>query len=145
MKMSLKVTTFIKRCGLLRVVKCWKTSRLLDAYFWKFWQFWTTSKIGFKIELRYYLNCAYSRRSMVFLLSFNYILYILHITCEISSHSVDCGVYPSRLEINYRHTLQYITKQELFFISFLVLLIIPRLWFVDRDSHHYICHVKESW
>ena len=48
MKMSLKDTTFIKRCGLQRVVKCWKTSRLLDAYFW---QFWTTSKIALNIEL----------------------------------------------------------------------------------------------
>ena len=64
MKM-LKDTTFIKRCGLQRVVKCWKISRLLDAYFWKFWQFWTTSKIGHKIKLRYYLNCAYLRRSTV--------------------------------------------------------------------------------
>ena len=54
-----------KRCGLQRVVKCWKTSRLLDAYFWKFWQFWTTSKIVLKMELCYYLNCAYSRRSTV--------------------------------------------------------------------------------
>ena len=48
MKMSLKDTTFIKRCGLQRLVKCWKTSRLLDAYFW---QFWTTSKIALNIEL----------------------------------------------------------------------------------------------
>ena len=63
MNMSLKDTTFIKRCGLQRVVKCWKTLRLLDAYFW---QFWTTSKIGLKIELRYYLNCASSRRSTVY-------------------------------------------------------------------------------
>ena len=61
----LKDTTFIKRCGLQRVVKCWKTSRLLDAYFWKFWQSWTTRKIELKIELRYYLNCAYLRRSTV--------------------------------------------------------------------------------
>ena len=63
MKMSLKDATFIKRCGLQRVVKCWKTSRLLDTCLWKFWQFWTTNKIALKIELRYYLNCACSRRS----------------------------------------------------------------------------------
>ena len=42
------------------MVKCWKSSRLLDAYFW------TTSKIALKIELRYYLNCAYSRWSTVY-------------------------------------------------------------------------------
>ena len=71
MKM-LKVTTFIMRCGLQRVVKCWKTPRLLDVYFRKFWQFWTTSKIGLKIELRYYLNCAYLRRSTVLLLADDY-------------------------------------------------------------------------
>ena len=27
---SLEGTTFIKRCGLQRAVKCWKTSRLLE-------------------------------------------------------------------------------------------------------------------
>ena len=50
-------------CGLQHVVKCWKASRLLDAYFWKFWQFWTTSKLVLRIEYALLLKCAYSRRS----------------------------------------------------------------------------------
>ena len=57
MKMSLEGTTFIKRCGLQRVVQCWKTLRLfedieisVDAYFWKFWQFLTTSKIALRFK-----------------------------------------------------------------------------------------------
>ena len=49
-KLSLEGTTFIKRCGLQCVVKFWKTLRLLDAYFWKCWEFWTTSKIALRIE-----------------------------------------------------------------------------------------------
>ena len=48
--MSLEGTMYIKRCGLQHVVKCWKALRLLDAYFWKFWQFWTTSKIVLRIK-----------------------------------------------------------------------------------------------
>ena len=56
MKMSLEGTTFIKRCGLQRVVKCWKTSRLIEnietfrRLFGMFCNSETTSKIALRIE-----------------------------------------------------------------------------------------------